>query len=846
MTDEAEPPKKKPRKPRKPRTPPAGVDTTQKHTTGVAVTGPVEPGPTTPGAVADAATEAETTKAEVPQLRPPTTPPPEIMITAESAPIVAPVVSTITAPVDTAAIVSEMPVEQPKSTEPDPTFQLAEESGAMPVPLPPVLPSPEQAALAAAQIVSQMVDIESESGAVIAAAAAAGAAIEAAVAAHKVAGDMPAGEGIDTMTTAKLSRERILRALNEEPLPSRPRTDPPPDASPQARAHTDPGAREPIEEPYEEFDPVAIAAAAIGRLRARARTDLAELRVHYHRHDVLVLLLAFVIIVAAGHLHTALVTPPVQTFNEHGLTFVHSAAWLAPEPIPPPAPRLVHDTAGTTKDDALYHVELTSTIDPGARIEVLVDKKPAWSNIVTGLELDRRTRWGELYTLDDSSVRSIAGHDWLRTEYRYAHAAEQGDVPRVDRAIELATIDRDQIYVITMFGAPAELTRVEDVVAPSLRVQTQTGLPLVPQTSRVAQHTYPNGVSRAFDSTVMIVVADLVDGRLKARGGGSGVIVGDDGSILTNYHVIHDKDGRLHDVFVIGRFSAPDKAPQLVCAGKPNRSKLQRDLDLALVKCDLDLDGRAWSPASASVWPTLPELRANEIQMGQRLWVLGYPDVGGGGLTLSEGEVEGWTGEDGTAGRDFIKTDASITRGNSGGPVVDDHGRLVGIASAFRTKVTASGSVIETAQIGLVRPLGTASDLLAIASAGWTPREGHTDVELTPTAVEAAAEGVRISTTVLDNANETPIRDALVLVLRPGVSSSAIDMNRLDDQAMAWGKTNAQGEVRLKQPVPVPGTYTVMVIAPGYEPLIGEGALHLDASTPASFDPWGKIWLRSR
>jgi hypothetical protein len=46
--------------------------------------------------------------------------------------------------------------------------------------------------------------------------------------------------------------------------------------------------------------------------------------------------------------------------------------------------------------------------------------------------------------------------------------------------------------------------------------------------------------------------------------------------------------------------------------------------------------------------------------------------------------------------------------------------------------------------------------------------------------------------------------------------------------------------------VPVPGTYTVMVIAPGYEPLIGENELHLDAKTPASFDPWGKIGLRSR
>jgi hypothetical protein len=84
------------------------------------------------------------------------------------------------------------------------------------------------------------------------------------------------------------------------------------------------------------------------------------------------------------------------------------------------------------------------------------------------------------------------------------------------------------------------------------------------------------------------------------------------------------------------------------------------------------------------------------------------------------------------------------------------------------------------------------------------------------------------------------------MVLRPDVNAGAVDVNRLDDQVLSWGRSNAQGDVLLKQPVPVPGTYTVMVVARGYEPLIGEGELHLDANTPASYDPWGKIWLRGR
>jgi S1-C subfamily serine protease len=818
----------------------------------------------------------------------------------------------------------------PRATSEPPvaTIPPGRRSAPIAIPMPPILPTPAEAALNAATIVSEMVDIDSESGAVIAAAAAAGAAIEAAVVARKLADAARVAEAgaamadaaqeaneqraedakvvvatagpqstpvlvdlhaasSDPVTTVKLSRDRILQALADEESPEggprhpRARTEPGAnrDSAPSLqRARSEPGVQrarsepgiprarsepglpppvgeskpdEPIaetEEP-EDFDPVAIAAAAIARLRTRAKTDLGHLRLQYQRHDGFVLLIALVLIIIAGRVHAHLVTPPTETFDSHGLTFEHSTAWLAPEVTPMPSPRIVRDAFGGSPAVApsLYHVELTSTLDAAAKIEVMIDKQPKWSNTAMILELDRRTRWGELYKLDDSSVRSIDEHDWLRTAYRYAHVPDKGDTPRVDSAIEYATIDHnEQIYVVTLFGTPAELERMEDVIAPSLRVPS-IGRSIVSQASRLDQRQYPDPVGRAFDSTVMVVVADIVDGRLKARGGGSGVIVGGDGSVLTNYHVIvrqddrarddtpHDpKDDKLHDVFLIARYSTLDRAPQLQCAGKPSRSKLQPAVDLALIKCDLDLDGRSWTPASGGgVWATLAEVRASDIKMGERLWVLGYPDVGGGGLTLFDGAVEGWTGPDGTSGRDFIKTNASISSGSSGGPVVDDQGKLVGIASAFR------------ARVGLVRPLQSASRILAYAAGGWTPLEGHNEVELTPTAVEAATEGIRIYTTVVDDATGAPIRDALVMVLKPGVNTSSIDLNRLNDQAIAWGKTNEQGEVRLKQLVPI-GTYTVMVEADRYEALIGDSELHLDGNTPASFDPWGKIGLRSR
>src|SRR5690349_6894689 len=106
-----------------------------------------------------------------------------------------------------------------------------------------------------------MVDIDSEYGAVIAAAAAAGAPIEAANAAK------PESAGHDPMTTVRLSRDRILRALNDEAVAPSVPVAPAADRAPSQD-----------EDIPDQIDPVAIAAAAISRLRARARTDLAELR----------------------------------------------------------------------------------------------------------------------------------------------------------------------------------------------------------------------------------------------------------------------------------------------------------------------------------------------------------------------------------------------------------------------------------------------------------------------------------------------------------------------------------------------------------------------------------------
>lgn len=563
----------------------------------------------------------------------------------------------------------------------------------------------------------------------------------------------------------------------------------------------------------------------------------------YHRHDFIVIALAVAVVAAAGLVHRRMVAPTVETFSTRGLTFTRPATWLAPEEVPRVAPRLVAAPSPRPRPpgELPYHVAYTSTVDPDVRMEVRIEERPPWANVITSLELDRRTRWGELYSADGSDVLTRGRHSWLRTSFHYAYAPEKGDEPRIGHAIELATVDRERLYAVTLYGPRHRIARLAEIITPTLRVASLTGMPLDTNLGRL-QPRVPEPVRDTFDRTVMVVVADVVDGRLRAVGGGSGAIIGGDGSVLTANHVLVDPSRGPHAVFLIARYTARNRPPELVCAGRPTASKLAPNLDLALVKCDLDLDGRPWSPRQSAAWPAITERNADPLAPGQRLWVLGYPDSGGGGLTITQGAVQGLTGEEGAADR-YVKTDAVISSGNSGGPVVDDAGRLIGIASAYRIMTSSQGATVQSTKIGLVRPIGAADPIFAIVRAGWTPREGRTSIDLEPTAIEAEAEGIRLQTRIVAAANLRPVPGALLMVMRPGVTASQLDVNRLDDLVISWGRSGTDGEVYLKQPVPAPGTYTVMVTAAGYSPLIGDGALRLGADAPPYFDPWGMVKL---
>ncbi len=341
-----------------------------------------------------------------------------------------------------------------------------------------------------------------------------------------------------------------------------------------------------------------------------------------------------------------------------------------------------------------------------------------------------------------------------------------------------------------------------------------------------------NMIRETMPAVAMILAVDVREGKLVPVSSGSGTIIDANGAVLTNYHVLFDANTKtLHDLFIIGLFRAADREPELVCVGDPSKGMLKEALDLALIRCDRDRSGAPWQATS---WPTIPvrAIETDGIVPGESVWVLGYPGVGGSTIHVTAGLISGFTGEPGSVGfRAFLKTDASITHGNSGGTAIDEDGNFIGVPTAFRLTTTKQGNeVVAAGRVGLIRPLDHALDLIAAArSQGGKSQE---------------VAGAIVASRVQDASDGHPIEGAIVIVFKPGIGADDVDLETLDEQALVWAQSDAAGAFRMPRPVPKGQKYTVAVAAKGYLPLIETGVLSIAEGASAQIDPWKQISLQ--
>ncbi|MEO5370384.1 MAG: trypsin-like peptidase domain-containing protein [Magnetococcus sp. DMHC-1] len=168
---------------------------------------------------------------------------------------------------------------------------------------------------------------------------------------------------------------------------------------------------------------------------------------------------------------------------------------------------------------------------------------------------------------------------------------------------------------------------------------------------------------------------------------GSGVVVTADGYILSNYHVVE----KSKHVFVTV-FSAQGSSQ--VVPAEIVTLDARRDLSLLKVDIETPLQPAAFGDSS-------------RINVGDPVIAIGSPF--GLDQTVSQGIISGKRKAINIGGvmhRGLIQTDAAINRGNSGGPLVDGTGYVIGINTAIYTTTNAFAGV------GFAVPSNTAREFL--------------------------------------------------------------------------------------------------------------------------------------
>jgi putative serine protease PepD len=215
-------------------------------------------------------------------------------------------------------------------------------------------------------------------------------------------------------------------------------------------------------------------------------------------------------------------------------------------------------------------------------------------------------------------------------------------------------------------------------------------LPTLPTvTGAVTEDAVAAIASQAIPSVVTVEVGDG-DGRTDlASASGSGVVYTSDGYILTNNHVVDGagfvrvilSDGRVYQARVVGADALTD---------------------VAVISID------------APDLQALPLANPNDLHIGDLAIAIGNPLGLAGGPSVTSGIISAFdrqlqvTADENLFG--LLQTDAPITRGSSGGALIDANGQLVGITTAIGISDVGAEGLGFAVPVGIVQ--GVANDLI--------------------------------------------------------------------------------------------------------------------------------------
>jgi putative serine protease PepD len=226
--------------------------------------------------------------------------------------------------------------------------------------------------------------------------------------------------------------------------------------------------------------------------------------------------------------------------------------------------------------------------------------------------------------------------------------------------------------------------------------------------SSVAAHTASDTMSNAtagssidapavlkkMTDSVVAIQAKVVsyDGPWASEGesAGTGIVIDDSGDILTNAHVV--EGARSLTVTLPG--STQTRTATLVGSDAAH--------DVAVIHVDDTTGLRAADLASS-----------DDVQVGEGVVAIGNALALEGSLTVTEGIVSAVDRsiqtEESSSMTGLLQTDAAISSGNSGGPLVDANGTVIGM----NTAVASSNGQVQASNVGFAIPIHTALDQVA-------------------------------------------------------------------------------------------------------------------------------------
>ena len=240
---------------------------------------------------------------------------------------------------------------------------------------------------------------------------------------------------------------------------------------------------------------------------------------------------------------------------------------------------------------------------------------------------------------------------------------------------------------------------------------------------------YAKYVNSCVGITVDIVSTNIFGQTVTGAAAGSGFVITEDGYILTNYHVIDGAssikvtfvDGTEYDATYIGGEEAND---------------------IAVIK----IDATGLTPVVIG--------SSSDMLVGEEVTTIGNPL---GELTFSQtsGIISALnrtvTMSDGRQ-MNMIQTDCAINSGNSGGPLFNNHGEVIGIVSAKYSSASSSSSSTSVEGLGFAIPMDDVADMVSqLVSNGYVSGQPILGVSVNRNEIsqEAQAYGVPAGAEIL-------------------------------------------------------------------------------------------------